>query len=169
MYQFKDCKTINFAVWPTKKATFDRGRVSLKNTSSKIDPRDFRREIIPFPLRFAKYLSFCADVNSKTLLVSEGLKNLVTSIKGRYTLNFKLPRQKTSGKSLFIQGFYLFLPVQTPLFISKMTDELKYQLFLFTVPMIMSFILIGIAVKIYRKCKDSKYTAFPVAGETDDI
>lgn len=52
-----------------------------------------------------------------------------------------------------------------------MTDELKYQLFLFTVPMIMSFILIGIAVKIYRKCKDSKYTAFPVnvAGETDDI
>lgn len=109
MYQLKDCKTINFAVWPTKKATFDRGRVSLKNTSSKIDPRDFRREIIPFPLRFAKYLSFCADVNSKTLLVSEGLKNLVTSIKEQiYTLNFKLPRQKTSGKSLFIQGFYLF-------------------------------------------------------------
>lgn len=50
-----------------------------------------------------------------------------------------------------------------------MTDELKYQLFLFTVPMIMSFILIGIAVKIYRKCKDSKYTAFPVAGETDEV
>lgn len=75
MYQLKDCKKLILL------NVFERGRASLKNTSSKIGPRDFRREIIPFPLRFAKYLSFCADVNSKTLLVSEGLKNLVTSIK----------------------------------------------------------------------------------------
>lgn len=170
MYQLKDCKTINFAVWPTKKATFDRGRVSLKNTSSKIDPRDFRREIIPFPLRFAKYLSFCADVNSKTLLVSEGLKNLVTSIKEQIYFEFQASKAENERKVVIHPGFLpFFLPVQTPLFISKMTDELKYQLFLFTVPMIMSFILIGIAVKIYRKCKDSKYTAFPVADKTDDI
>lgn len=108
MYQLKDCKTINFAVWPTKKATFDRGRVSLKNTSSKIDPRDFRREIIPFPLRFAKYLSFCADVNSKTLLVSEGLKNLVTSIKEQIYFEFQASKAENERKVVIHPGFLPF-------------------------------------------------------------
>lgn len=108
MYQLKDCKTINFAVWPTKKAIFDRGNVSLKNTSSKIDPRDFRREIIPFPLRFAKYLSFCADVNSKTLLVSEGLKNLVTSIKEQIYFEFQASKAENERKVVIHPGIYLF-------------------------------------------------------------
>lgn len=65
----------------------------------------------------------------------------------------------------FLKPFHLF---NTPLFIFKM-NELEYQFFLFTVPAIMTLILIGVAVKFYRKCKDSKYIAFPVPGETDDI
>lgn len=107
MYQLKDCKTINIAEWPTK-AIFERGRASLKNTSSKIGPRDFRREIIPFPLRFAKYLSFCADVNSKTLLVSEGLKNLVTSIKEQIYFEFQASKAENERKVVIHPGFLPF-------------------------------------------------------------
>lgn len=136
--------------------------------SSKIDPRDFRTEILLIPLRIARYFWFCAGVNSKTLLNSGGLKNLPTS-ESRYTLNSTSPRQKTSWNTLFIQFLKkLFYLSNTPLFIFKM-NELEYQFFLFTVPAIMTLILIVIAVKIYRKCKDSKYMAFPVPGETDDI
>lgn len=79
--------------------------------SSKIDPRDFRTEILLIPLRIARYFWFCAGVNSKTLLNSGGLKNLPTS-ESRYTLNSTPPRQKTSWNTLFIQFFKTFSLVQ---------------------------------------------------------
>lgn len=90
--------------------------------SSKIDPRDFRTEILLIPLRIARYFWFCAGVNSKTFLSSGGLKNLLTS-ESRYTLNSTPPRQKTSWNTLFIQFFLnLFTCSIRPFLSSKWTN-----------------------------------------------